>query len=90
MPKISELPTATSVTVTDAFVVVDKSAEQYVTKQASVNAILSSFLSLSGGIVSNTNAVAGSTAISNIIALTQSQYSQISSPSVHTLYLITD
>ena len=90
MPKISELPTKASVAATDAFVVVDKSAAQYVTKQAAVSSVISSFLTLSGGVLSDTSVVAGSTSIRNIIALTQSQYSQISAPNVQTLYLITD
>jgi hypothetical protein len=97
MPKISDLPSAASVSASDFIAIVDRT-DVSVTKKATTAVFADSLLALTGfadnvltqadGVKSDVMAVAGSAAVSNIIIVTQQQYDSIALPDSQTLYVI--
>ena len=87
MPKISELPPATSVNATDFIAIVDRTGVS-VTKKATATVFADSLLALAGGVKSNAAAAPGSVVVNNILIVTQQQYDSIDTPDSQTLYVV--
>jgi hypothetical protein len=87
MPKISDLPTADAVSATDFIAIVARTGTS-VTKKATAAVFANGLFALAKGIKSDVAAVPGSSAVNNIVFVTQQQYDSIDVPDSNTLYLV--